>query len=284
MSKISTMPSAGALNGTEVVEVIQNGTNKKIPLTSLQSQGPNGKSAYEVAVQNGFVGTEVQWLQSIRGPQGIQGPTGPTGPIGKSAYQVAVEGGFVGTQADWLLSIRGPVGPQGDPGPIGPQGIQGPAGATGSQGLQGPAGPAGDVGPAGPKGDTGEQGPAGPEGPQGAQGPQGPIGPQGIQGLQGPAGPGAVVSDTLTDQSTTSALSARQGYVLNQLVSTANKYVGEYTTVENLTQNRPPATNKANYALVGTAAPYLFYDCNGSVWEPRGTATPGDQVFDGGTF
>lgn len=284
MSRISSMPTAGALNGTEVVEVIQSGVNKKIPLSSLQSQGPNGKSAYETAVQNGFVGTESQWLVSLRGLQGLQGPQGPQGTIGKSAYQVAVEAGFTGTQADWLLAIRGPVGPQGPQGPAGPQGTQGLAGAAGPAGAQGPAGPTGLTGPAGPKGDTGNAGPAGAQGPAGPTGPTGSQGPQGIQGPQGPAGPGATVSDSLTDQSTTSALSAKQGYVLNQLVAAANKYVGEYTTIENLTQNRLPATNKANYALVGTQAPYQFYDCNGQTWEPRGTATGGDQIFDGGTF
>ena len=45
-------------------------------------QGPEGKSAYEVAVENGFVGTETEWLESLVGPQGIQGETGPQGPAG----------------------------------------------------------------------------------------------------------------------------------------------------------------------------------------------------------
>jgi hypothetical protein len=31
----------------------------------LYRDGVNGKSAYEIAVQNGFVGTELQWLDSI---------------------------------------------------------------------------------------------------------------------------------------------------------------------------------------------------------------------------
>lgn len=30
-------------------------------------QGDNGKSAYEVATDNGFVGTEAEWLASIGG-------------------------------------------------------------------------------------------------------------------------------------------------------------------------------------------------------------------------
>ena len=33
-------------------------------------QGPEGKSAYQVALENGFVGTEVKWLASLQGPPG----------------------------------------------------------------------------------------------------------------------------------------------------------------------------------------------------------------------
>lgn len=45
-------------------------------------QGPEGKSAYDLAVQNGFVGTMEEWLESLKG--GI-GPPGPEGPPGKDA-------------------------------------------------------------------------------------------------------------------------------------------------------------------------------------------------------
>lgn len=34
-------------------------------------------------------------------------PQGPTGADGKSAYQIAVDNGFVGTQAEWLESLKG---------------------------------------------------------------------------------------------------------------------------------------------------------------------------------
>ena len=35
--------------------------------------GANGKSAYEIAVQNGFKGTVTEWLESLKGEQGPQG-------------------------------------------------------------------------------------------------------------------------------------------------------------------------------------------------------------------
>ncbi|HBW13779.1 MAG TPA: hypothetical protein DEF30_08185 [Proteiniclasticum sp.] len=59
------------------------------------------------------------------------------GPEGQSAYEAAVANGFTGTIQEWLVSLEGPPGPQGDPGlpglqgPKGDQGIQGPKGADG---------------------------------------------------------------------------------------------------------------------------------------------------------
>ena len=89
-------------------------------------RGPRGYSAYQVAVQNGFVGTEDEWLESLVGPggksayqlaadQGYEG-TLPEwlaslhGADGDSAYEVAVQEGFVGTKAQWLASLVGPQG------------------------------------------------------------------------------------------------------------------------------------------------------------------------------
>lgn len=39
--------------------------------------------------------------------------------LGKSAYAIAVSHGFKGTEQEWLDSLRGPQGPEGDPGPKG---------------------------------------------------------------------------------------------------------------------------------------------------------------------
>lgn len=41
---------------------------------------------------------------------------GVKGDPGKSAYQIAVEEGFSGTEQQWLDSLVGPVGPKGDKG------------------------------------------------------------------------------------------------------------------------------------------------------------------------
>lgn len=74
-------------------------------LNSLNgTNGTNGLSAYQVAVANGFVGTQPQWLASLVGAQG---------PDGLSAYEVAVNNGFVGTESQWLLSLVGATGATG---------------------------------------------------------------------------------------------------------------------------------------------------------------------------
>ncbi|MEU3826464.1 hypothetical protein AB0F36_14265 [Streptomyces sp. NPDC029080] len=110
---------------------------------------------------------------------------GTTGTPGKSAYEVAVEQGYSGTVTDWLVSLVGPAGPQGATGPTGPTGASGPKGDPGEQGPAGPAGadgaqgPAGATGPKGDKGDPGDPGPQGTPGAQGVPGPQPPLGAAG---------------------------------------------------------------------------------------------------------
>lgn len=68
------------------------------------------------------------------------------GDPGESAYQVAVDNGFEGTQPEWLLSLKGEKGDQGIQGDKGNTGPQGPAGAQGQQGIQGIQGEKGDDG------------------------------------------------------------------------------------------------------------------------------------------
>ncbi len=72
--------------------------------------GPPGKSAYEIALQNGFVGTPQQWLVSIKGLPGEDGADGDDGTPGNSAYQIAVDNGFSGTETQWLASLKGAPG------------------------------------------------------------------------------------------------------------------------------------------------------------------------------
>lgn len=113
------------------------------------------------------------------GADGTGDGTGGTGADGASAYEVAVANGFVGTEAEWLASLEGEPGPTGPEGPAGPQGLTGPEGPQGPQGPAGDVGPQGPQGIQGDPGATGPQGATGPEGPQGPTGPEGAIGPEG---------------------------------------------------------------------------------------------------------
>ena len=57
-----------------------------------------------------------------QGPQGEPGKDGQDGDIGKSAYQVAVDKGFEGTEEEWLQSLIGEDGKDGQPGAPGENG------------------------------------------------------------------------------------------------------------------------------------------------------------------
>ena len=185
-------------------------------------QASQEKSAYEIAVKNGFSGTESEWLESLHGKNGDTGAPGPQGPKGDTGAT-----GPQGPKGD--TGETGATGPKGDPGvsarfeivgayalapkeeptvtempestaqyrlyrlgiPIGDKGAKGDKGDkgdTGATGPQGPIGETGETGPQGPIGETGETGPQGPKGDTGDTGPQGPKGDTGDTGPQGPKG------------------------------------------------------------------------------------------------
>ena len=103
---------------------------------SFTSWDPTGEVQYgagTVQLTGNSVDTPLSlnnWLESLKGAAGAQGPKGDTGAAGAQG-------------------IQGATGPQG------PQGIQGPKGDTGAAGPQGPKGDTGAAGAQGPKGDTG---------------------------------------------------------------------------------------------------------------------------------
>ena len=94
-------------------------------LQKISAKGKDGKSAYEIAVEHGFVGTEADWLESLKGVDGKDGCDGRNGADGlpgrdeidgtdgKSAYIIAVEHGFSGTENEWLQSLKGADGKDG---------------------------------------------------------------------------------------------------------------------------------------------------------------------------
>lgn len=71
---------------------------------------------------------------------------GTDGVDGKSAYEVAVINGFIGTETEWLVSLKGATGEQGVQGIQGIKGDTGSAGATGADGADGTNGSDGEDG------------------------------------------------------------------------------------------------------------------------------------------
>ena len=87
-----------------------------------------------------------------QGLEGERGEKGDPGTAGKSAYEIAVEHGYGGSESEWLLSLKGRDGAPGAPGQPGEKGDQGPAGERGEKGDQGPAGKRGERGEPGAAG------------------------------------------------------------------------------------------------------------------------------------
>lgn len=169
------------LNGKEVyANITASGTGS----------GADGKSAYEIAVENGFEGTEEEWLASLKGEDGADGTNGASVTVISVERSPEDGGENVVTFSDGTtLTVLN--------------------GTKGSRGLQGASITVSQVGESvddggenivkfsdgtiltvknGSKGSQGEQGIQGEKGERGEQGVQGVQGIQGIQGEKGSDG------------------------------------------------------------------------------------------------
>lgn len=80
-----TLSQPGEINGKVNTAIDAAGT--------ISNSYFRGYSAYDVAVQHGFQGTEEEWLASLKGDKG---------DTGYSAYEIAVQQGYTGTEAQWI--------------------------------------------------------------------------------------------------------------------------------------------------------------------------------------
>ena len=153
--------------------------------------GTDGKSAYQLALENGFVGTIQQWLESLKGENGedganglngIDGRDGLNGLNGKSAYEIALENGFQGTELSWLESLKGINGTNGSNGTNGIDGKDGKDGINGTNGSNGTNGVDGKDGKDGINGTNGVDGKDGINGTNGSNGTNGLNGSDGVDG------------------------------------------------------------------------------------------------------
>ena len=87
---------------------------KKLSEMQTGANGKDGRSAYEIATENGFVGTAAEWLESLKGRDGKDGLPGKDGKDG----------------ADGLPGRDGTNGKDGLPGKDGRDGIDGKDGVS----------------------------------------------------------------------------------------------------------------------------------------------------------
>lgn len=90
---------------------------KKLSGMQTGANGKDGRSAYEIAIENGFVGTVAEWLESLKGRDGIDGKDGLPGKDGKDG-------------ADGLPGKDGTNGKDGLPGKDGRDGRDGKDGVS----------------------------------------------------------------------------------------------------------------------------------------------------------
>ncbi len=186
----SGLPSLGSTEGAVIsadeVSVSEDGS----AAASVGEDLPRGKSAYEIAKENGFDGTEAEWLASLKGKPGENGLPGTNGKDGETPY--------VGENGNWYIGAddtgkpsRGAKGEAGKDGvtptfsiesvETGEPGTDADVTMTGDAPNHGlrfviPRGDKGDTGSPGAKGDKGEPGAKGEPGSPGAKGDKGDTG------------------------------------------------------------------------------------------------------------
>jgi len=74
--------------------------------------GLNGKDGKSFTYAD-FTQAQLEALRGPTGLDGKNGTNGINGVDGKSAYQVAVSNGYVGTEAQWIMSLKGDKGEPG---------------------------------------------------------------------------------------------------------------------------------------------------------------------------
>ena len=172
-------------------------------------KGTDGKSAYQIAVEQGYQGSESDWLSSLKGDKGntgAKGNPGQDGADGKSAYAIAVEHGYEDSEEKWLLSLKGEKGDTGERGEKGDTGLQGERGE---------------------KGETGQQGKQGPTGEKGEKGDAGVAGKDGFSPIANVVKDGSVITITITDKNGTTTVTLTEGAAVDLTPYAKVTYVDE---------------------------------------------------------
>lgn len=206
-NEVDSLSAQVTMNGQSIDDL--NAAVETILKNVSGKTGADGKSAYQIAVENGFSGDEKTWLESLIGKQGEQGLQGEKGIDGKSAYELAKATGYTGSESEWLESLKGADGAPGKDGKDGSSvSLKNSAdectvansdayidkenyhiyifrGEVDGERKFDDLGEFAIVGPQGPQGEKGEQGIQGEKGEQGPQGEKGDKGDDGAPGKDG---------------------------------------------------------------------------------------------------
>ena len=241
------------------------------------TDGATGKSAYEIAKENGCTLSEAEWLASLKGADGQNGSNG------KSAYEIAKEAGLTtaATEAEWLESLKGATGAAGQDGRDGKDGVNGKDGADGKDGIAGKDGIDGKDGDTpfiGTNGnwwigttDTGVKA-AGPQGELGLKGDKGDKGETGAQGANGKSAyeiaiEKNLITNAVTEEQWLASLKGEKGAQGEQGVGIQNITLNNGTMTITLTDNTQFQFENIGSASSGGTTPQIRINTQTNEWE-----------------
>ena len=233
--------------------------------------GADGKSAYEIAKENGCTLSEVAWLASLKGADGQNGSNG------KSAYETAKDAGLTtaATEAEWIESLKGAAGETGQDGRDGDTPF---IGENGNWWI-------GSV-------DTNVKA-AGPQGEKGLKGDKGETGAQGASGKSAYeiAIEKNLITNAVTEEQWLASLKGEQGSQGEQGVGIQNITLNNGTMTITLTDNTQFQFENVGAASSGGTAPQVRINTqtneweissdNGSSWVSTGVKATGEKGADG---
>ena len=229
------------------------------------TDGATGKSAYEIAKENGCTLSEAEWLASLKGADGQNGSNG------KSAYEIAKEAGLTtaATEAEWLESLKGATGAAGQDGRDGKDGVNGKDGIAGKDGIDGKDGDTPFIGTNGNwwigTTDTGVKA-AGPQGEQGLKGDKGDKGETGAQGANGKSAyeiaiEKNLITNAVTEEQWLASLKGEKG------VGIQNITLNNGTMTITLTDNTQFQFENIGSASSGGTTPQIRINTQTNEWE-----------------
>lgn len=109
-TKASELPLIDAPETAELIGVFDGATGR-VAVAQIAEMVAEGKSAYQVAIENGFEGTASEWLGALVGEQGepgadgATGPTGPGLPVAGAVGSVPVKASASDYDVEWASSF-----------------------------------------------------------------------------------------------------------------------------------------------------------------------------------